>query len=194
MATASPWVAMTLNLATAWDTARHAAPPQHSQMAEGAWYQVKEGKLGLLSHHPPGWESLQQVSMWAWTFLSPWPQTALAAFSHHIWKPEHPRTRGESMPSARLTREIERGTLKSLPPCSRKPQGAGPSSTILKESMVPVPVREKESVSGTADWQAGPDLVTSVGLVPRRHGQMLCTHRHWEAGILSGLAGFLAGR
>lgn len=77
------------------------------------------------------------MSIWTKILLSRWPQHApiipIISRTH-----EHPRTLGEYIPQFRLTREMERGTLKSLPPCSRKPQGAGPSSTTLKESMVSV--------------------------------------------------------
>lgn len=107
------------------------------------------------------------MSIWTRILLSRWPQHA-PAIPIISWKHEHPRTLGEYVPQSRLTREMERGTLKSLPPCSRKPQGAGPSSTTLKESMVSVPVRKGEI--NTANWQAGPDLITSVAQVPESTG------------------------
>lgn len=64
------------------------------------------------------------------------------------------RLLGEPLPQRWLTLEMERGTLKSLPPCSRKPQGAGPSSTTLKDSMVPALGRKKK-VSGQHGGCAG---------------------------------------
>lgn len=132
-------------------------PPGASEVAPGAlWNGIKvQGSAGelwvLLSQYPPSWESLWQVpttSLDLDTSCSIEPGSLLLRLLPSPTRDLNTqRLLGEPLPQRWLTLEMERGTLKSLPPCSRKPQGAGPSSTTLKDSMVPAPGR-KEKVSG----------------------------------------------
>lgn len=46
-----------------------------------------------------------------------------------------------------LTLEMDSGMLKSLPPCSLNPHGAGPSSTTLYVSMSLISVEKKRFTS-----------------------------------------------
>ena len=47
-------------------------------------------------------------------------------------------------PVVLLTLEMESGMLKSLPPCSLKPHGAGPSNTTLYDSMSLIARKEEK--------------------------------------------------
>lgn len=59
------------------------------------------------------------------------PHIALSGWNRHSLPPTEAGEGWVSPVSASLTLEMESGMLKSFPPCSLKPQGAGPFSITL---------------------------------------------------------------
>lgn len=159
----SPRLAQTLPLETSGSLPQKGTHPGlpgwYGALWNGIQFSTELGEQG--ASWPPSW-SLCSLVPRGWgrglLHLSTWVRPDLVAPGWLLFRLLPPPTGDFSTQRPRpgtqpwLTLEMERGTLKSLPPCSRKPQGAGPSSTTLKESMVPAPERREENVSG---WHGG---------------------------------------